>query len=97
MIQRGERTEMGIRICVGNQDEESRFREVMPRPGPDAEEWQLSVHRIGRGRVITINTKGRIEPISGNRYLHDCEEFVESSMILPLRAKVLLPQTTKVA
>jgi hypothetical protein len=34
MIQREERTEMGIRICVGNPDEESRFREVMPRPEP---------------------------------------------------------------
>jgi hypothetical protein len=32
MIQREERTEMGIRICVGNPAEESRFREVMPRP-----------------------------------------------------------------
>jgi hypothetical protein len=83
MIQRGERTEMGIRICVGNRDEGSRFREVMPRPEPGAEERQLSVRRIGRRRVITINTKGRTESISGTRYLHDCEEFVESSMILP--------------
>jgi hypothetical protein len=34
MIQRGEKTEMGIRICVENRDVESRFREVMPRPEP---------------------------------------------------------------
>jgi hypothetical protein len=36
--------------------------------------------------------KGRTEPISGNRYLHDGEKAVESSMILASRAEVLLAQ-----
>jgi hypothetical protein len=42
--------------------------------------------------VITINTKGRTEPILGKRYLHDGEKAVESSIILPSRAEVLLAQ-----
>jgi hypothetical protein len=42
--------------------------------------------------VITMNTKGRTEPISGNRYLHDGEKAVECSMILPSRAETLLAQ-----
>lgn len=53
---------------------------------------KLSARPDRKRTVGEYNTKGRTEPVSGNRYLHDVEEVVESSTILPSKAEVLLAQ-----